>query len=145
MRLLLSFGITQNIRTFRISKHVAQKNSICCRYGRSKKIIQQRRTQIQKLLQVIHDTTELLEKEILLKVEQHTACSSEIQVLLSMINAFVHEHQQQSQHEFEYKRQILILDAADHRLLQTFFNLKPTKSQVSFDSSIFFRVFLRIS
>jgi hypothetical protein len=55
-----------------------------------------------------------------------------------MINAFVHEHQQKARDEFEYKRQILILDATDHRLIQTFFNLKPTKSQVSFNSIIFF-------
>jgi hypothetical protein len=75
---------------------------------------------------------------LLLKVEQHTDCSSEIKVLLSTINAFVNEHQQKSRTEFEYKRQILILDATDHRLLQTFFNLKPTKSQVSLSSIIFF-------
>jgi hypothetical protein len=94
--------------------------------------------QIQKQLQLIHNTIASFEKEILLKIEQHTACSSEMKVLLSMINTFVHEHQQKARNEFEYKRQILILDATDHCLVQTFFNLKPTKSQVSFNSIIFF-------
>ena len=131
-------GITQNIWTHQISKHMAQKNSICYAYGRSKKTIQQRRIEIQKQLQLINKTIESFEKEILLKFEEHTNCSSEIKVLLSMINAFVTEHQQKFRDEFKYKREILIFDATDHQLFQTFFNLKPTKTQVSFNSTIFF-------
>ena len=55
-------------------------------------------------------------------------------LLLSMIHTFVNEHQQKFQDELEYKRQLLISDATDHRLVQTFFYLKPTKSQVSLNS-----------
>ena len=97
-------------------------------------MIQQRRVQIEKQVQQIHNTIQLFEKEILLKVKQTTDLSSEMQILLSMINTFVNEHQQKSRDEFEYKKQMLVLDAADHRLVQTFFNLKPHKSQVRLNS-----------
>jgi hypothetical protein len=54
---------------------------------------------------------------------------------------FVQEHQQKLEHEFEYKRQTLILNATDHRLVEEFFNLKPNKSQIGIDSIIFFFLF----
>ncbi|CAF0881839.1 unnamed protein product [Rotaria sordida] len=54
-----------------------------------------------------------------------------MKILLSNINTFVHEHQKKSRDEFEYKRQVLILDGTDHRLIHTFFNFKPNKSQIT--------------
>lgn len=131
-------GMTQQIWTHRLSRHIGQKYSICYVYGRSKKVIEQRRLGIQKQLQLINNTIASFEKEIVMKFEEHTDCSSEMKVLLSMVNAFVHEHQQKCRDEFEYKRQMLILDATDHQLFQTFFKSKPTRTQVSFNSTIFF-------
>src|SRR5271155_4980072 len=90
-----------------------------------KKMIQQRRMKIQNQLQEINNTIQLFEKEILLKLQQHTDCSSEMKILFSNINIFVYEQQQQLRDEFEYKREILILDATDHHLLDNFFHLKP--------------------
>jgi len=131
-------GITHNIWRDRISKHMAEKNCLCYTYGRSKHMIQQRRIQIEKHLEEIHNTIQLFEKEILLKLQQHINCSSEIQILLSNINTFVHECQQKTRNEFEYKKQMLILDANDHHLVQNVFHLKPNKSQVRLNSIVLY-------
>jgi hypothetical protein len=63
--------------------------------------------------------------------------------LRSIITSFVHEHQQQLKTEFEYKRQILILDATDHHLIRAFFTLKPSQRQVGIStlSFLFFIAF----
>jgi hypothetical protein len=69
----------------------------------------------------------LFEEQILLKFAGHIDYSSEMSAFSSAINTLVREHQQKLQDEFEYKRQTLILDATNHRLVQEFFNLKPNK------------------
>ena len=43
--------------------------------------------------------------------------------LFTIIHQFVQEKQQSLQDEFQYKREMLILDATDHQLLQQFFKL----------------------
>ena len=130
--------LTAGIRPLNISKRVAEKNSICYIYGRSKKIVQQRREQIQRQLQEINRTIQLFEKEVIFKVEQHIDCSLAMKRLLSNINAFVHEYQKKSRDELQYKKQILILDAIDHHLVHTFFTFKPNKSQVRLSTILFF-------
>jgi len=131
-------GITQHIWTKRISKQLAEKNSICYTYGKSKVLIQQRRKKIQKQLQQTQYTIHLFEQKILSKTAPHIDCRSEIKSLFSMLHIFVHEHQQKLRDEFEYKKQKLILDATDHHLVQAFFDLKPDKLQVSTYCAIFF-------
>ena len=48
----------------------------------------------------------------------------------SIIHQFVQEKQWLLQHEFQYKRKMLILDATAHELVQKFFDTKPNKSHV---------------
>jgi hypothetical protein len=50
--------------------------------------------------------------------------------LSSIIYQFLQKKQQSLQHDFEYKREILVLDATGHQLLQKFFDVQPNKSQV---------------
>ncbi|CAF1306853.1 unnamed protein product [Adineta steineri] len=122
-------GITQHIWTKRISKQLAEKNSICYTYGKSKLLIQQRRKKIQKQLQQTQYTIYLFEQQILFKTALYSDCYSEIKSLSSILHTFVHEHQQKVRDEFEYKKQKLILDATDHHLVQAFFDLMPDKLQ----------------
>ena len=133
--------MTENIWTSRTPKHVAEKNSICYTYGRSKTLIEQRLKQIQEQLQQAQNAVQLFEKQIIPKAAPYIHCSSEMQVLSSIVTKFIREHQQKLQNKFEYKRQILILDATDHHLVRTFFRLKPMKSQVGIDFIIFFLFF----
>ncbi|CAF1479408.1 unnamed protein product [Adineta steineri] len=124
-------GMTQNIWSGHISKPLSKKNSICNTYGRSKLFIEQYRKKFPKQLSQAQYRIELFEKEILFKSAQHIDCSSEIKMLSFIINTFVYEKQQRLREEFEYKRQMLILDAIDHRLMQAFYNLKPNSSQIA--------------
>jgi len=50
--------------------------------------------------------------------------------LSPIIYRFVQEKRQSLKHDFEYKREILLLDATDRQLLQHFFDVEPNKSQV---------------
>ena len=64
-------GISQNIWTERIPKHIGEKNSICYTYGRSKHMVQQRRKQIQEQLPEAENTIQLFEQEILSRATRH--------------------------------------------------------------------------
>ena len=139
-------GMVQNIWMGRIPKHLAEKNSICYTYGRSKTRVEHRCKEIQEQLQQAQNAIHLFEQQILLKAAQQVDCSSEIKMLSSIIHTFVHEHQQKLQEEFEYKRQMLILDATDHRLFRAFYDLKPKKRQVGtyYVMFIFFNHFITL-
>ncbi|CAF4168158.1 unnamed protein product [Adineta steineri] len=124
-------GMTQNIWSGHISKPLSKKNSICNTYGRSKLFIEHYRKKFPKQLSQAQYRIELFEREILFKSAQHIDCSSEIKMLSLILNTFVYEKQQKLREEFEYKRQMLILDAVDHRLMQAFYSLKPNSSQIA--------------
>ena len=91
-------------------------------------------------MQQAQNAIQLFEKQTLSKFAQRIHCSFELNALSSIINAFLYEKQQKLLNEFEYKRQILILDATDHRLLQAFFDFNPRKSQVQLDSIMYLLV-----
>ena len=59
----------------------------------------------------------------------------------TIIHPFVQEKQQSLQHEFQYKREMLILDAADHHLVQKLFEIEPKKSHVRRYSIIYLTTF----
>jgi hypothetical protein len=124
-------GMSRNIWSGRIPKREAEKNSICCTYGGSKRIIEQLRQKIQQQLQEAQHAVQLFEQQILSKTMHPVNCCSEIKALSSIIHTFIHENQQKICDAFEYRTQELILNATDHRLVQEFFNLKPIKSQVN--------------
>jgi hypothetical protein len=122
--------MTQNIWKGRIAKQRAEKYSIHYTYGRSKTLIQQRLNQIERHLQKAHHAIQQFEEEFLCKFEPKNDSFVKMKELNAIIYQFVQEKQQSLQHDFEYKREILLLDATDHQLLQKFFDVKPNKSQV---------------
>ncbi|CAF1294384.1 unnamed protein product [Adineta steineri] len=123
-------GITHNIWTGRMAKHLAEKNSICHAYGRSKTFIEQRQKHIEKHLQETQYAVQQFEQEIIIKMVQHGDYSPEMKVLFSVLQNFVQEKQRSTQYDYEYKREMLILDATDHQLLKEFFAAEPNKSQI---------------
>ena len=123
-------GIAQNIWTNRVPKHVAEKNSMEHAYGRSKRMIEQRRTQIQQKLEHSQNALVQFEQQMLSQSVPNIDYSSEMNSLSSIVRTFVQEKQEQLCVEFEHKRNMLILDATDHRLVRSFFDLKPNKGQV---------------
>jgi hypothetical protein len=134
-------GMTQNIWQGRMAKHLAEKYSISHTYGRSKTLIEQRLNQIKQHIEQAYDTLQQFEEEILSKCTEYDYCASLIRELSSIIHEFVQEKQRPLQYEFEYKRELLILDATDHQLVQKFFDIEPNKSQVRTYSVIYFTTF----
>ena len=124
-------GMTRNIWTGRIQKDVAAKNSICYTYSRSKTCIEKRLKTIQKQLQEAQNALESFEHEILSKSSYDIDCCSEIRSLSSIVYTFIDEKQQKLRDLFEYEKQMLIFDANDHYLVQDFYRLKPSISQVN--------------
>ena len=122
-------GVTENIWTNRVSEQSAEKNSTIHAYGRSKHMIGQRRTLIQQKLEQTHSDIQQFEHQMLLESVASVDFSSEMKVLSSIVHIFVQENQQRLRDGFEYNRKMLILDAADHRLVRAFFDLKPKKDR----------------
>ena len=123
-------GMTQNIWHGRLSKYLAEKYSISHTYGRSKTLIVQRIKQIERNLQQVQTAIKHFEEEIVSKCSHDDNCFSTMKKLFAIIHQFVQEKQQPLQDKFQYKREMLILDATDHQLLQDFFALQPNKSHV---------------
>ena len=82
---------------------------------------------LNRKLEDVQKTTAQFEQQMLSQSVPNVDYSSEMDSLSSIIRTFVHEKQQQLRSELEYKRQMLILDATDHRLVQAFFDLNPKK------------------
>ena len=127
----LQIGQTQNIWTNRVPKLLAEKNSVVHAYGRSKSMIAQRRSQIERKLEHEQKAIAQFEQQMISQSVSNIDYSSELNSLSSIVCVFVVENQQQLRSELEYRRKMLILDATDHRLVQAFFDLKPKKGQVS--------------
>ncbi|CAF4198290.1 unnamed protein product, partial [Adineta steineri] len=124
-------GTTQHIGTRRISKQLAEKNSICYTYGKPKALIDQRLKKSQEELQQAQHAVQYFEEIILCNAAPHMDCHSEIQSLSSILQKFVHQMQENIRNEYEYKRRKLYLDSTDHQLVQAFFDFKPDRSQIA--------------
>ena len=113
-----------------MTKHLAEKYSLCHTYGRSKALIKRRLNQIEHHLQRAQSAIEQLAKEIVSKCAQYGDWTSAMSQLSSILHQFAQEKQWPLQHGFEYKTQMLILDATDQQLIQKFFDVKPNKPHV---------------
>ena len=134
-------GRTQNIWKGHMANHLAEKYSVCSTYGRSKTMIEQRLKQIEQHLQQAHHAIQQFEEDVLSKCAPYNECFLALKKLYSIIHQFVQGKQRSLQHEFEYKREILIFDATDHQLIQKFFDLKPNKSHVRRHSVVHLTIF----
>ena len=133
--------MTQNIWKGHLSKHLAEKYSICHTNDRSKIFSEQRFKKIEKHLQQAYNAIQQFEKEILSKGSCDDTCFSTMKKVSSIIHEFVQEKQWLLQHGFQYKRKMLILDAPDHQLVQKLFDTKPNKSYVRMYAIIYVTIF----
>ncbi|CAF4171564.1 unnamed protein product, partial [Adineta steineri] len=100
-------GTTQHIGTRRISKQLAEKNSICYKYGKPKTLIDQRLKKSQEELQQAQHAVQYFEEIILCNAAPHMDCHSKIQSLSSILQKFVHQMQENIRDAYEYKRRKL--------------------------------------
>jgi hypothetical protein len=113
---------------------------MCYTYGRSKTFIKQRRKKIEKQLKKAENALKLFEQQTSSNCAQETdgVAVLSINVLSSIVGAFVHKRQQKLRDDFQYNRKMLLWDSTDDHLVQAFFHLKPMKKQVGYKILSFF-------
>jgi hypothetical protein len=118
----LQLGLNDGIWTGRVSKKMAQDNSMSHTYGRRKLLIEQRRKYFQEQLKTITG-----------QIQQHLKqphFNMDIDKLMIILDDFIDKDHYFLRIELERRRQILKLDAQDHQLIETFYQLKPRKTEV---------------
>ncbi|CAF1506072.1 unnamed protein product [Rotaria sp. Silwood1] len=102
----------ENIWSGRVSKKWAAMTSMHQTYGRSKTLIVQHLTTLQRQLQEDHK-----------HYKNFTTMSA-------MVTAVVGKGQHKLKQPFEYNKKMLKLDSTDHRFVQYVYDLKPNKQQI---------------
>lgn len=115
-------GMTENIWYGRVSKKMAMVNSMCVSYGRGKALVEQRQNYFQK--QIGHCKHRIEEYE-----KQKPLCI-DLKELQSLIHNIIEHDQYQLRIELEQQRHFLKFAALDHRLVETFYELNPRKTEV---------------
>lgn len=88
------------------------------------------KVQLDKHRQLIVTRLQDAENKLDLHKQQPINRLIDMNKLSMIITAFVRQGQHKLSKEFERKKLILQFDANDHRLVKTFYNLKPTENQV---------------
>ena len=124
-------GTTEDIWNGRVSKHMAEKYSIRETYGASKDEMTGRLQQMKTQLEQTRNKVKQFEADFLAKCP-----SGEDQLLRmmhelsSIVHRFVKDKQKHIRNDLYHHQELLILYATDHLLLQMFFDLEPTDTQV---------------
>ncbi|CAM4767668.1 unnamed protein product [Rotaria magnacalcarata] len=121
-------GMKENVWGQKISKSAAQQHRTCRASGLPQSIVEQRQQTIARQLQ--HVTNELKNCTIKLNNDaQHWQPPMDPTILLDAINELVKRAQRRLRQEFDYKKQMLVLDSNDHHLITKFYELKPNQEQ----------------
>lgn len=124
-------GTTENIWNGRVSKHMAEKYSIRETYGASEDEVTGRLQQMKNQLEQTRNQVKQFEDDFLARCpadEDHLP--QMMNELSSIVHLFVKDKQKHIRNDLHHHRQLLILYATDHLLLQMFFDLEPTDTQV---------------
>ncbi|CAF4942643.1 unnamed protein product, partial [Rotaria sp. Silwood1] len=118
-----NLGITENIWNGRVSKKMAETNSMCYTYGRSKNLIKQRLT---KYKQQCDKNQEAINEHL-----KQASFSIDIQTMTTMINNLINKDQYELRLELERRKTMLRLDAEEHQLVEKFYQLKPRQTEIT--------------
>ena len=123
-------GMKDNVWGKKISKSKAKQLATCRSFGYTKHVIQERQLTIAKQRQKA--TIERTKYTVQLENEtEHWEPHVDTAVLVETINELVKNSQRRLRQEFDFKKNILMMNSNDHRLIKEFFNLQPTNDQVS--------------
>ncbi|CAF4132862.1 unnamed protein product, partial [Rotaria sordida] len=118
-----NLGMTEGIWNGRISKKMAEANSMCYTYGRSKNLIKQRlekyRVQCDKNQGAINEHI------------KQTPAIIDIQNITTMINNLINKDQYELQLELDRRKTMLRLDAEEHKIVEEFYQLKPRQTEIN--------------
>nr|ACD54684.1 unknown [Adineta vaga] len=115
-------GITEHIWSGRVSKNMALVNSMSYTYGRSRVLVEQRRNRYKKNL-------EKIQTDVVEHMKQIPAFIDSNQ-LMTIIKNIVHQDQYELRMELQRRRSILKFHAKDHELVQNFYKLRPTQTEI---------------
>ncbi|CAF3878548.1 unnamed protein product [Rotaria sp. Silwood1] len=118
-----NLGMTEGIWTGRVSKKMAEANSMCYSYGRSKVLTKQRLKKYKQQCPQIQET-----------INQHTKQiphDIDMTLVTNVINNLIHKDQHQLRLELDRRKTMPRLDAEEHKLVDQFYTLKPRQTEVS--------------
>ncbi|CAF5098693.1 unnamed protein product [Rotaria sp. Silwood1] len=102
---------------------MADANSMCYTYGRSKTLIKQRlhkyKLQCEEAQEAIHEHM------------KKASLFIDMECMINIINNLIKRNQHQLGLELERRKTMLRLDAEEHQLIENFYELKPTQTKVS--------------
>ncbi|CAF4741277.1 unnamed protein product [Rotaria sp. Silwood1] len=120
----------ENIWFGLVSKKWAAMNSIHHIYGRSKTLIVQHLTTLQRQLQEASQALQDFGNPSLPQCLSEINNPVDFTTMSAMVTAVVGKGQHKLKQQFEYNKKILKLDSTDHRLVQYVYDLKPNKQQI---------------
>jgi hypothetical protein len=117
-------GMNERIWVGRVSGTMAEVNSMPYTYGRSKALIEQRRTKYRQQF-------EKIDAEIEEHLKKGVTLLSDRDNIVLMIKSLIEKDQYHLRIEFERRRAMLIFDAKEHQYVHAFYNLQPRETEVS--------------
>ncbi|CAF3160897.1 unnamed protein product [Rotaria sp. Silwood2] len=118
-----NLGMTEGIWTGRVSKKMAEANSMCYTYGRSKVLIKQRFEKYKQQCPQIQETINEHLKQIPPDID--------MTLVTNVINSLIHKDQHQLRLELDRRKTILRLDAEEHKLVDHFYTLNPRQTEIN--------------
>ncbi|CAF2794300.1 unnamed protein product [Rotaria sp. Silwood2] len=113
-----------------LARAFAKQHRTCRAYGLQKHTIEKRQTTLQNQMQ---HTIEALQRSLeqLEENAQQWQPSFDPHIIAYAIDECVKNGQKRLRDEFEYKKKMLVINMDDHYLIHSFYELQPTKEQVS--------------
>ena len=122
-----NLGLNTDIWCGRVSKSMARANSMTSQYGQRKSFIEHRRKHFEEQQKKLTD-----------KLERHKEESSNLPVVMdhvmAIVDDFIQKDQYQLRNELERRQHVLVYDARDHELVDSFYKLKPRHWEVRTES-----------
>ncbi|CAF4098144.1 unnamed protein product, partial [Rotaria sordida] len=118
-----NLGMTEGIWTNRVSKKMAEANSMCYTYGRSKNLIKQRLAKYKLQCEKNQETINQCMKQAPLIIDMQT--------ITTMINNLINKDQYELRFELDRRKTMLRLDAEEHKLVEQFYQLKPRQTEIN--------------
>jgi hypothetical protein len=122
-------GLKEGTWTSRVSINFAHKHNTCQIYGRSKSSIEQHQATITHDLQSIKTQLDQYKQQLDISIKEWQP-SIDLYTLSYAINECVKKGQKRLKQEFDFKKEILILDSKDHQCLNKFYNLQPNNELI---------------
>ena len=118
-----NLGINEGIWTGRVSKKMADANSMCHTYGRSKTLIHQQQLKYKRQVEQMQSDFDEYTKQATFHIDMNKT----MDIIVNLIN----KDQDKLCTELRRRRTMLHFDYKEHQLVNDFYLLKPRQTEVS--------------